>query len=196
MKVTRPYVMRARADAAAASRQRILEAAGAAMRRQFRPDVRLDEIAHAAGVSVGTVLRIFGSRQLLLDEVAAAALRDVEAEFADVSPGDLRGVVRAYFNHYEKVGDLVVRNIVDEGDPEMHRFVEHGRRAHRAGVETRLGPALAGTSGVSRRRAVDALVCALDVYTWKLLRRDIGRSRVDAEATVHQMVVAIVGGLS
>src|SRR6478752_44910 len=100
-----------------------------AMRRQFRPDVRLDEIAQAAGVSVGTVLRILGSRQLLLDEVAALALRDVEAEFADVRPGDLRGVVRAYFNHYEKAGDLVVRNIVDEADPEMHRFVEHGRAA-------------------------------------------------------------------
>ena len=69
--------MRARAESAAATRARILEAATAAMRRQFRPEVRLDAVAAEAGVTVQTVLRIFGSKRQLLDEVTEIAARDV-----------------------------------------------------------------------------------------------------------------------
>jgi len=184
--------MQARAESAAATRTRILDAAAAAMRRQFRPNIRLDALAAEAGVSVQTVLRIFGSRRQLLDEVAEVAVRDVTAEFAGVQPGDVAGIVHGYVNHYEKVGDLVVRNIHDEDDPEMRAFVERGRSAHRTGCETWFGPSLAALAPPDRRRAIDALVVALDVYTWKLLRRDIGRSRPDTEATIHTLVNAIL----
>ena len=118
--------MQARAESAAATRARILDAAAAAMRRQFRPDVRLDAVAAEAGVSVQTVLRIFGSRRQLLDEVAEIA--------ALTSCGVRRRSTRRrdrhrprHVNHYEKVGDLVIRNIQDETDPEIHAFVERGR---------------------------------------------------------------------
>ena len=184
--------MQARAESAAATRQRIMDAAAAAMRRQFRPDVRLDAVAAEAGVSVQTVLRIFGSRRQLLDEVAEMAVADVVAEFAGVRPGDVTGIVHAYVNHYEKVGDLVVRNIQDEKDPEIHAFVERGRSGHRAGCEARFAPYLDALAPVQKRRAVDALIVALDVYTWKLLRRDIGRSRRDTEKTIHTLVSAIL----
>jgi hypothetical protein len=43
-----------------------------------------------------------------------------------------------------------------------------------------------------RRSLVDELVCVCDVYTWKLLRRDIGRSRPETETTILSMVAAIV----
>jgi AcrR family transcriptional regulator len=184
--------MQARAESAAATRARILEAAAAAMRRQFRPNIRLDAVAAEAGVSVQTVLRIFGSRRRLLDEVAEVAVGDVMAEFAGVRPGDVTGIVRGYVNHYEKVGDLIVRNIHDEEDPEIHAFVERGRSGHRAGCEERFAPFLGGLAPAARRQAVDALVVALDVYTWKLLRRDIGRSRRDTEATIHSLVNAVL----
>src|SRR4051794_10636913 len=115
--------MGARADAAAATRARVLDAAAAAMRRQFRPEVRLDAVAAEAGVSVQTVLRIFGSKGRLLDEVGELATREVAAEFAGLRRGDVTGIVRAYVSHYEKVGDLVVRNIQDESDPDIHAFV-------------------------------------------------------------------------
>jgi AcrR family transcriptional regulator len=184
--------MRARAESAAATRARIIEAASQAMRRQFRPDVRLDAVAAEAGVSVQTVLRIFGSRRQLLDEVAEVAVSDVAAEFADVPRSDVPGMVRGYVNHYEKVGDLVVRNIQDEKDPEIHAFVERGRSAHRAACEEWFAPYLMTLTPARKRRAVDALVVALDVYTWKLLRRDIGRSRRDTETTINTLVNAIL----
>ena len=39
---------------------------------------------------------------------------------------------------------------------------------------------------------LDALVIACDVYTWKLLRRDAGRSRLDAEGCVRFIVSRIL----
>jgi len=184
--------MGARAESAAATRVRILEAATTAMRRRFRPEVRLDAVAAEAGVSVQTVLRIFGSKSRLLDEVAAIAAGDVAAEFAGLQAGDVTGVVRAYVAHYEKAGDLVVRNIQDEHDPDIHAFVERGRAAQRAGVEAQFAPFLDPLTPTQRRRTVDALVVALDVYTWKRLRRDMGRSLRDAEATMLALVEAVL----
>ena len=192
VKAPRRYAMQARADSAAATRTRIMDAAASAMRRDFRPDIRLDAIAAEAGVSVQTVLRVFGSRRQLLDEVAETAVGDVAAEFIDVAPGDVTGIVRGYVNHYEKVGDLVVRNIQDETDPDIHAFVERGRSAHRAGCAHGFAPQLEALTAARKRRAVDALVVVLDVYTWKLLRRDLGRSRRDTETTIHTLVTAIL----
>lgn len=192
---TRRYMMQARAESAAATRARILDAAAAAMRQQFRPNVRLDAVAAEAGVSVQTVLRVFGSRRQLLDEVAEIAVGDVVAEFVGVQPGDVSGIVHSYVNHYEKVGDLVVRNIHDEEDPEMRAFVERGRSAHRKGCEGWFAPSLEVLPPAERRRAIDALVVALDVYTWKLLRRDIGRSRRDTENTIRTLVDAVLGAV-
>jgi AcrR family transcriptional regulator len=196
MKMSRPYTMRARAESAAATRARILEAATAAMRRQFRPEVRLDAVAAEAGVSVQTVLRIFGSKRQLLDEVTEIAARDVAAEFAGVRPGDVAAIVHATVNHYEKVGDLVIRNIQDETDPEIHTFVEGGRALHRAGTETGFAPYLDPLAPAEKRRTVDALVVALDVYTWKLLRRDMDRSRRDTETTIRTLVNAILEAMT
>lgn len=184
--------MRVRADSAAATRTRILDAATAAMRRQFRPAVRLDAVAAEAGVSVQTVLRIFGSKSRLLDEVSEIATREVVAEFADLRSGDVTGIVHAYLCHYEKVGDLVVRNIQDEHDPEIHAFVERGRDAQRAGINALFAPLLDPLAPAARRRTVDALVVALDVYTWKRLRRDMGRSRRDTEVIIRTLVNAIL----
>jgi AcrR family transcriptional regulator len=184
--------MAVRADAAAATRARILDAAAEEMRRQFRPAVRLDAVAAKADVSVQTVLRIFGSKSRLLDEVGELATRDVAAEFAGIRAGDIPAVVRAYLSHYEKVGDLVVRNIQDESDPDIHAFVERGRAAQRAGIAAQFSPFLDPITPVERRRTVDALVVALDVYTWKRLRRDMGRSRRDTESTMRTLVSSIL----
>jgi AcrR family transcriptional regulator len=192
MNASRSYTMGVRADSAAATRVRILDAAAAAMRRQFRPEVRLEAVATEAGVSVQTVLRVFGSKRRLLDEVVTIAAGDVAAEFAGVRAGDVTGVVQAYMSHYEKVGDLVVRNIQDEDDPDIHAFVERGRAAQRSGIETQFAPFLDPLTPTNRRRTVDALVVALDVYTWKRLRRDMGRSARDTEATMHALVDAIL----
>jgi AcrR family transcriptional regulator len=75
----RRYVQRARAEAADATRERILSAAEASFERGPLAAVRLDDVARRARVSRSTVYQLFGSRRGLLVALANR-LRD-EAGF-------------------------------------------------------------------------------------------------------------------
>ncbi|QWF83899.1 TetR/AcrR family transcriptional regulator [Amycolatopsis sp. CA-230715] len=192
MKSGRTYTQRARAESAEATRRRILLAAVGLLRARLRTDIRLADVAAEAKVSVQTVLRAFGSR----DELLEVALTELLAEFGhaldQAEPGDVDGSVTAWFDHYEQVGEIVTRNLADESAPAVARIAAIGRERHRARVLRQLAPQLREVPPSRRARVEDALVCACDVYTWKLLRRDMGRPRPEAEATMALMITGIV----
>jgi AcrR family transcriptional regulator len=192
MKTARSYTMRARADAAAATRQRVLDATVELLRSRLRSDIRLDDIAAGAGVTVQTVLRLYGRRADLIDLALERTLGEIADELDRAEPGDVAASVSAWFDHYERVGDVVVRNVADEHDPAAAALVRIGRARHRRRVQRQFGPQLARLSELRRRLVTDALVCACDVQTWKLLRRDMGRSRRQAEATMRATVEALL----
>jgi AcrR family transcriptional regulator len=75
----RPYVQRARAEAAEATRQRILDAAQASLERGMLGALKVEEVAREGGVSRSTVYLLFGSRAGLFGALAKR-LRD-EAGF-------------------------------------------------------------------------------------------------------------------
>jgi AcrR family transcriptional regulator len=183
--------MRVRADSIDATRQRILDAAVDGLWRRRASEVRLEDVATAAGVSVQTVLRIFGRKSALLAS-ASEQLRDrILEQRGSAAPGDIGGTVSALFDHYEDMGDFVIRNLADEGVlPELHGWLQEGRRAHRRSMQRQFAPQLVGRE--DEAALLDALVIACDVYTWKLLRRDAGRSRDDAEACVRFIVSRIL----
>jgi AcrR family transcriptional regulator len=183
--------MRVRADSANATRERILESAVEELWRRRSSEVRLEDVATRAGVTVQTVLRIFGRRSALLAS-ASAQLRDrIIEQRESAAPGDLGGTVSALFDHYEDMGDFVIRNLADEEAlPELRESLEQGRRAHRRSMRHQFAPQLAGRDDGAL--LLDALVIACDVYTWKILRRDAGRSRDDAEACVRFIVSRIL----
>jgi AcrR family transcriptional regulator len=186
--------MRERAKSTEATQRQIVEAATELVRTRFRSDIRLEDVALGANVSVQTVLRIFGSRSRLLERALEQLQSEITAQRGRAEPGDVGGAVCALFDHYEQFGDLVIRNLADEADPAVQPILGRGRMRHREWVERQFGPQIGRLAQEEQVRCVDALVCACDVYTWKLLRRDIGRSRAEAEATVVQMVEAILGG--
>ncbi|MQA87088.1 MAG: TetR/AcrR family transcriptional regulator [Streptosporangiales bacterium] len=194
MESPRQYTMRARAQAAEATRRRILESAAELLKGRLRSDIRLEDVARGARVSVQTVLRVFGSRAHLLDLALEETLRAMSVDLRGPEPGDVEGSVSAWFDHYEQFGDVVVRNLADESDPAVGPIVEIGRARHRRHVERQLGPQLASVPAERRARLLDALVCACDVYTWKLLRRDMGRPRAQAEATMSLMIKSLLEG--
>lgn len=186
--------MRARARAAEETRRRMLDAAVRLMKGRLRKDIRLEDVAAEAEVSVPTVLRAFGSRAKLLDLALTEVLEAIAADLRQAEPGDVAGSVAGWFDHYEAYGDVVVRNLAEEADPAVAPIVKIGRARHRAHVEHQFGPRLAGVPGDRRGPLVDALVCACDVYMWKLLRRDLGRPRAAAEATMTLMIESLLGG--
>ena len=67
MKTTRTYTMTTRAEAAERTRVGILDAMVGLATSRMLVDISLDDVASAAGVSVQTVLRRFGSRAGLVD---------------------------------------------------------------------------------------------------------------------------------
>ena len=181
--------MRARAASAEATRRRILEVVVCLLKSRFRSAIRLEDVAAGAQVTVQTIINVFGSRSGLLDEALAGLLRKVREQRLRADPGDLEGGIAALIDHYEQFGDLVIRNLAEQADPEL---IETGRAGHRQWVQRQFAPQLSKLGARSRRSLIDELVCICDVYTWKLLRRDMGRSRSEAETTILTMANAIV----
>jgi AcrR family transcriptional regulator len=186
--------MRVRAEAAEDTRRRVFDAAAGLLRQRLRVDIRLEDVASGAGVSVQTVLRVAGSKAELFRVAFEQVLSEITGQLGDAEPGDVDAAVRTWFEHYEQFGDVVIRSLAEEADPAVvGPILEVGRAKHRGRVDRLFGPLLAARPAQERARAIDALVCASDVYTWKLLRRDFGRPRADAEATMRLMIESIVG---
>lgn len=184
--------MQARAVSAERTRTRIMDAAVALLKARLRTDIRLEDIAADADVTVQTVLRVFGSKPRLFQLAFDRVLREMERGLGQAEPGDVDAAVRTWFDHYEEFGDVVVANLADERDPAVAPIVRVGRQHHRDRVEAVLAPQLQRFAAEERKRLVDALVCVCDVYTWKLLRRDMRRPRTAAEATMALMINSIL----
>lgn len=187
----RRYSMRTRAATAEATKARIRQAAIDIHAEHLWQGFTLEEIARRAGVTVQTVLRIYGSKQGLTQLLSdAAALRGRTR----TPPGNISAAVRVLYDDYEAIGDQVIQLLADEprnpGFPDM----DLGRREHRRWNEEVFAPYLDARAGDARQRLLHLLIVATDVYVWKLLQRDFRLGRADAEALVIQMISALVQG--
>lgn len=177
MKTTRTYTMRARAEQAEQTRDRILDAVIALSAERPLSACTLPAVAERAEVSVQTVLRGFGSRDGLLEAARERVSGEVLAE-RPADPNDRRATLGALIDHYEARGDGTLLLLGQETwDPFAARVTASGKRMHRDWVEAAFADALEPLSGDSRTETLDLLVAATDLYTWKLWRRDLGRSR-------------------
>ncbi|WP_185981579.1 TetR/AcrR family transcriptional regulator [Skermania sp. ID1734] len=192
--MTRTYTMRARAVAAEQTRERILEAVhDLALQKPFTA-IALPEVAERAGVSVQTILRQFGSRDGLLDATTDFGRAQIVQE-RRVEPGDRVAAVRNVIDHYERVGDGILMILNQESwDARAKSITDSGKTFHRQWVEAVFAPLLADRPKAERVEALDLLVVATDIYTWKLLRRDRGLSRAATERRVLRLVNSILEG--
>src|SRR4051794_1329308 len=132
----RPYRMQARAEAAAATAERILDAAVEVFWEQPAPQVPLEEVARRAGVTKQTVLRRFGNKAALMAAAVERATDRARAERGDVPPGDVAGAVRALVAHYERTADGVLRMLAEEErNPALRPIANVGRAYHAAWCE-------------------------------------------------------------
>jgi AcrR family transcriptional regulator len=185
--VTRTYRMGARGDGVAATRARILDAGRSLALKDLVLDPTLEQVADRAEVSVQTLLRHFGSRAKLIEQVADHALRATESERRPVA-GDPASAVDAVLTHYEDLGDFSLAVLAREAvDPRAAEVAGAGKALHRRWVEDSFGAALPADPA-GREALVDLLVIATDVYAWKLLRRD----RTYALPVVRERMLAMV----
>jgi AcrR family transcriptional regulator len=152
--------MTARADAAAATGERLLAAAWEHFGSRPYEEVRLQDIASDAGVTVQTLYLRMGNKDALLTEAykwwgkRESAARDAA-----------------------QVG--AVRYLMDAG-----------RDYHRRWAEGTFEPLLHGLRGRRRERRLIGIIAASDVLVWKLLRVDMGVERAEAEQIVADMIRA------
>ena len=73
------------------------------------------------------------------------------------------------------------------------RLLDEARASHQQWIVAMFGTRLPATPA-ARRRAVQAVHAATDVYTWKLLRRDLRLSRTETERIIVDLVVGVLEG--
>ena len=189
----RVYRQSARAEAAEATAHRILDAFAADLRERWFDEIRLDDVAREAGVTVQTVIRRFGGKEGLLDAMHDRLGAEIRQR-REVAPGDSKGAVASIVEDYEKVGDLVMRTLAQEDRyPSVRKMTDIGRAQHRAWIGRAFEPRLAPMTPEARRRAHDALVVAGDIYVWKLIRRDMNRPVAEYRALIEAMCAAAIG---
>jgi AcrR family transcriptional regulator len=191
MKERRAYRMVARAERVEGTRRRILDAALGILFGSQAP-LTLRSTAADAGVSIQTVLRQFGSQSELVEAAATEAWQRVIDLRGLAPPGDLAASVKFLIVYYESYGDRLVQARAREGVvAELAAGLNRARADHRRWVARTYRPQLGTQPEADRERILNALVAATDVYTWKLLRREMALDRNQAEATITFMVAAL-----
>jgi len=196
MKAETGYRLGRRAVSRERTRQRILDAAEGLYRERWYDDVSLREVAADAGVALQTVVNHFGAKGGLLAAVADRMAAGVDRRRDAVDLGDLDGAVATIVDEYEDLGDTIVRMIALEGRiDELAPLLDSGRAVHRGWVERVFGEYLPGP-GAMRERRVVMLMAATDVLTWKILRREQGLDRTEAETAMRESVTALVASFA
>jgi AcrR family transcriptional regulator len=189
----RAYRQSARARAAEATAERILDAFAAQMEERWFDEIRLENVARAAEVTAQTVIRRFGNKEGLLDALQQR-IGEVVGERRDVPEGAVDAAVASLIEDYEQHGDIVMRVLAQEDRFAACRAAtDFGRSEHRKWIAKVFRPWLAPMAPDARQRAEDALVVAGDLYVWKLVRRDMRRPIPEYRAIMEAMLAAAIG---
>lgn len=185
----RKYKMTARAEATAATRERILAASEAAFDSLRVDEITLDWVAERADVSVQTVIRHFENKEGLfvatLQHLAPrmSAGREIPA---GATPKRAIGIL---VDHYEEFGDRVLRALTQEEQvPALGVLVELGRTIHVDWCRQAFRPSLERFRGVRRERRLAQLTAVTDIYVWKVLRRDRGLGLAATKLAMLELV--------
>lgn len=187
----RRYESTVRADAAQATRDRIVRAAVDLAYERGDLEMTLTQIAERAGTTVRTVMRQFGSRDAVIEAGSELAGAEVAAERRDPG-GDRERSIRLLIAHYEKRGAFVLRLLASEL-PSAQQVTATGRLMHRAWVEEVFAVDLP-VDPVARDELVDLLVVATDVYAWKLLRLDRGLDEATTIDRIRSLTLRVLEG--
>ncbi len=181
--------MTARAQAAAATGERLLEAAWRHFATCPYEEVLLREIAAEANVTAQTLHARFGSKEDLFTAAYAWFGQQEMAERPAAPTTDVTGAIAQLYDRYETHGQAILRLLSqEERIPTVRQMTEVGRAYHRHWAGATFAPLLRGLRGQARERRLTAIVIATDLLVWKLLRLDMKLQRKQAELVVAEMV--------
>jgi AcrR family transcriptional regulator len=183
----RPYRMAARAEKAAETRARILDAVREMLSDGVFHDAPIDEVANRAGVTRVTVYRAFGSKRGLLEAVTWDSLGRARMDRVDAAHADpdvrtaVRRVLRENCHVFADLGDTMPHTLdLARRDPDVAAIIDgtyHGRR-HLAMEElaARIHRERAHAAGWTKQRVADALLVLSSYEAFETLVHRRGHS--------------------
>ncbi len=188
--MTRTYDMSKRSRKAAQTTESIIEATERLLAERSLEEISLNAIAQEAEITVQTVLRHMESRDGCLNAVAERVSSRVKEQRDTADSESINEAINKLVEHYEAEGKLVLNLLAQEhsGDSFASDLTNEGRSFHRKWVKRSIAPQVKQDNS----ELIDALVAATDIYVWKLLRLDIGRSKNITKKVITNMVKNIL----
>lgn len=186
--------MSRRAEAAADTGDRIVDAVLVRFASLPYDRIRLEDVATDAGVSLQTVLRRFGSKAGLVTAMAARELARIAETREQHRDETAARVLAELVAHYERYGDLILKVYAEAGQVEgLGEIARSGRAYHVRWCEEAFTPSLAHlTEEPLRRRRRAQLVALCDATTWRILRRDAGLEPPEIERALLELVLPLL----
>jgi AcrR family transcriptional regulator len=193
MRSARGYVKVARAEAEEQTREALLDAADDAFLSGPWDEASLEGIARSAGVTKQTLLRHFGSKAGLLEQVLLRAFDEVKEQRLSVPANDIAGAVDNLLDHYEMRGGRAMRSSNLDLDGSLANLGRLARQFHYDWVDLAFGGWLGAAPRAERRRLRAALIAACDVQMWWILSHDLELARAEVRATLILTIKRLLG---
>ncbi len=190
----RAYDMSNRGESSRSTKRRIAEAALELFKARDYDDVSLAEIARAAGVSHQTVLNHFDTKAGVIPACAEVFSEQVAELNLPVTVGDPVSIVQVTCARYEIVGDVNARWAdIAPRVPGLETLIARARTNFQAWLTEVLGDLLPGPDEPDeRQRVLVGVHAALEVHTWRFLRRDLQLSQADTEAHLTDLMLGVL----
>jgi AcrR family transcriptional regulator len=141
---------------------------------------------------VQTVIRRFNSKEGLIEAAIASGETGVRDDQDEVPAGDIEQVLDYILAHYERDGDAVLRTLaIEDKLAAAKRLASHGRLTHRGWCARVFAPYLPPATDDAYPVRLDAFVAATDLYLWKLIRRDLGRTAEQTRQVMRELLYAL-----
>jgi AcrR family transcriptional regulator len=193
MGASRTYTKVRRAQAEEQTRAALIEAAGEAFLSGPWEQASLESIARAAGVTKQTLLRHFGSKGGLLEQMLRPAIEQIQAQRLSAPSDDIPGAVDNLLEHYETRGGRAMRSTNLDSDGSLAELALMARQFHYRWVEHAFGRWLAPAPPKERARVRAALIAVCDVQTWWILAHDLGLPRAEVRSTLILAIRRLLG---
>jgi AcrR family transcriptional regulator len=195
MEVTggRAYTQVARAEAQERNRDALIDAAAQAFFSGRWEQMSLTEMSVSAGVTKQTLLRHFGSKQGLLEQMLQRGYDQVRDQRWAAPTDDLAGAVDNLLDHYEQFGErsLAIGSGVG-ANPAVAELGRVARQLHYDWIDHAFGHWLNRKRGNSRIRCRASLIALCDVQAWWIWSHDLGLARADVRATLIQVLQTLL----
>jgi len=186
----RNYNNTKRSNSAQKTYERIVEATEVLLANGPLEEVTLQAIAKGSRVSVQTIIRHMGTRDGCLTAVTKLVSERIDSQRGQTKPGDVDSAISNLVDHYESESILILNLLeqANKGENFAKSATERGRNYHRDWIKNCFGPLISDLN----QETIDSLVSATDIYLFKLLRLDMGRSIKATKAVIKRLVRGIL----